>query len=192
MKTAFAVVGAAALLAVVGVLAVAVAGYYDMAADEPHWPAVEGAIEWARTRSITTHSTDLSVPAFDAQVVREGAGQYNEMCVGCHLAPGEVDRTLHDSMYPRPPDFTKAAVEPRAAFWTIKHGVKMSGMPAWGKAHNDKTIWSIVAFLQKLPGMGEPAYRELLGTAPPPVMEHERSPGHSHVHPHTHAGDAHK
>ena len=180
MKTIFAVIGAAALLAVAGIAAVAIMGYYDMGADAPHWRAVERAVGWSRTRSVSTHASDVSVPSFDAQAVKDGAREYDEMCVGCHLAPGQVDRTLHDSMYPRPPDFTKAAAEPRAAFWTIKHGIKMSGMPAWGQSHDDKTIWTMVAFLQKLPGMGEPAYREMLGVERP-EMEHEGSPGHSHA-----------
>jgi hypothetical protein len=37
----------------------------------------------------------------------------------------------------------------RRAFWTIKHGIKMSAMPAWGKTLDDVTIWNLVAFLRQ-------------------------------------------
>jgi mono/diheme cytochrome c family protein len=41
--------------------------------------------------------------------------------------------------------------DPAAAFWTIKHGIKATGMPAWGKSMGDEYIWGIVAFLDQLP-----------------------------------------
>ena len=59
---------------------------------------------------------------------------------------------------------------PAAAFWIIKHGIKMSGMPAWGKSMDDESIWSMVAFLQQLPDMSEIRYHELV----------ESSEGHTH------------
>ena len=33
----------------------------------------------------------------------------------------------------------------------VKHGLKMTGMPAWGVTHNDELLWDVVAFLRKLP-----------------------------------------
>jgi hypothetical protein len=29
-------------------------------------------------------------------------------------------------------------MEARADFWLIKHGIKMTGMPAWGASHGDE------------------------------------------------------
>jgi hypothetical protein len=49
----------------------------------------------------------------------------------------------------------------------IKHGIKMSAMPAWGASHDDATIWSMVAFLQKLPGMSAQEYKDIVARAPP-------------------------
>jgi mono/diheme cytochrome c family protein len=34
----------------------------------------------------------------------------------------------------------------RRQFWIIKHGVKASGMPGWGPAHDDQRIWAMAAF----------------------------------------------
>jgi mono/diheme cytochrome c family protein len=43
----------------------------------------------------------------------------------------------------------------------------MSGMPAWGATHDDQTVWSMVAFLQKLPGMTSAQYKDIVAKAPP-------------------------
>jgi mono/diheme cytochrome c family protein len=49
----------------------------------------------------------------------------------------------------------------------IKHGIKMSAMPAWGASHDDATIWSMVAFLQKLPDLSPAQYKDIVAKAPP-------------------------
>ena len=43
----------------------------------------------------------------------------------------------------------------------------MSAMPAWGMSHDDATIWSMVAFLQKMPDMSAEQYKEIVAKAPP-------------------------
>ena len=67
----------------------------------------------------------------------------------------------------------------------IKHGIKMSAMPAWGSSHDDATIWSMVAFLQKLPAMSAAEYTDIVARAPPD--EDMEMDGADHDHPgHTH------
>jgi mono/diheme cytochrome c family protein len=46
-------------------------------------------------------------------------------------------------------------------FWIVKNGIKMTGMPAFGPTHDDKTIWNIVAFVNQLPNMTAEQYRAL-------------------------------
>ena len=66
-------------------------------------------------------------------------------------------------MYPKPPALTASAKQwsPGELFWIIRNGIKMSGMPAWPD-HRDDDIWSIIAFLQKLPNMSEQDYGKLV------------------------------
>jgi mono/diheme cytochrome c family protein len=52
-------------------------------------------------------------------------------------------------------------VDAQRAFWTIKHGIKMSAMPAWGKSLDDATVWEIVAFVRKLPAMTPEQYQRV-------------------------------
>jgi len=43
-------------------------------------------------------------------------------------------------------------------FWIAKHGIKMSGMPSFGRTHDDETLWNITAFAMRLPGMTQEEY----------------------------------
>ena len=173
------IVGGVAL-ATLGVAAIVLfAGVYDVAADEPHWPATLRVMEWARARSVERGLKE--VPAApnlrDEALLRRGAANYSEMCAVCHSAPGAPESPLRQGLYPKPPDFTRATVPPERAFWTIKHGVKMTGMPAWGLTHDDPTIWSMVAFIERLPKLSKPQYEELVASAP---LEEAMPGGHTH------------
>lgn len=147
-------------------------GVYNVAADDPHWSITHWALDTMRDRSVRVRSTDLEVPALgDEQLIRGGAGNYDSMCATCHLSPGAADTELSLGLYPVPPAWSVlGATDPRDAFWVIKHGIKMSGMPAWGKSMDDAYVWGMVAFLQQLPGMTAEQYKVLVAS----------SPGHSH------------
>jgi mono/diheme cytochrome c family protein len=87
------------------------------------------------------------------------------MCVDCHLAPGAKQSEMREGLYPQPPDLTQHVdASPAEMFWVIKHGIKMSAMPAWGKTHDDGSIWGLVAFVQKLPELTPDQYRGLVRT----------------------------
>jgi mono/diheme cytochrome c family protein len=168
-------------------------GLYNIGADSPHWRITYALIQAMRERSLAYHSSEITVPSNlnDPQIILKGAGQYAAMCTNCHLAPGKKNSELRPGLYPLPPNLSKVRVNPREAFWVIKHGLKLSAMPAWGMSHDDATIWSMVAFLQKLPGMTPEQYKEIVAKAPPdedmePMDGGARMPM---PHSHTHAGD---
>ncbi|EAR51538.1 Cytochrome c, class I [Oceanicola granulosus HTCC2516] len=70
-------------------------------------------------------------------------------------------------MRPEPPILWHAASEweSREVFWLVKHGVKMSGMPAFGTDHEDAAIWEITAFVKELPAMRPETYESLTAGA---------------------------
>jgi mono/diheme cytochrome c family protein len=147
-------------------------GVYNVAADEPHWTLTRSVMEKVRSASIERRSADIEVPPLgDATLITSGAGNYEAMCAGCHLKPGVDATEMSRGLYPAPPNFTtRPPGDPAAAFWVIKHGIKMSGMPAWGQSMEDEYVWGLVAFLKELPGMSTDRYRELV----------EASGGHQH------------
>ena len=79
-----------------------------------------------------------------------------------------MNRTeISRGLYPRAPELRRGSgLTPAEEFWVVKHGMKMSGMPAWGVTHNDELLWDIVAFLQKLPELTPDQYQALVRSAP--------------------------
>jgi hypothetical protein len=124
------------LLVLVGAAAIAIyAGLYNMAADIPHTQPVYQLFETVRNRSIAARAWDVVVPdnLSDPNRISRGAGQYADMCSGCHLAPGMKRTEISRGLYPRAPELRrKTDITPAEQFWIVKHGVKMTGMPAWG------------------------------------------------------------
>jgi mono/diheme cytochrome c family protein len=55
----------------------------------------------------------------------------------------------------------EAPPDARRAFWTIKHGIKMSAMPAWGKTLDAAAIRDLVALVRGLPDLTPQAYQQL-------------------------------
>jgi mono/diheme cytochrome c family protein len=157
-----------AALAVLGGIGFYVgSGAYDVGADTPHWEITRRAIEVVRDRSIEVRATQIELPDLqDELMVLKGAGQYAEMCANCHLAPEQTDSKIRPGLYPKPPNLSEQRVEPKRAFWVVKHGLKMSGMPAWGLGHDDATLWSIIAFVTRLPGLSAEHYKDLVARAP--------------------------
>ena len=167
---------AAAILIALGIWL----GAYDVAADSPHWEMTEQVIQSVRERSIAVRSRGI-VPPKDLDRpdrVRAGAGLYDEMCTACHLVPSNNDSEMRRGLYPSPPAFPTIGVsDPARTFWVIKHGVKMTSMPAWGLSHTDDQIWDMVAFLLRIKGMTAADYRNLVASAP-----HEDDDHHGHAH----------
>jgi len=167
----------------IGAGAFAWSGLYNIGADDHHTRPVFAFLQTLRNRSIRLRSEDLTVPNLDdPQLILKGAGQYAAMCTGCHLSPGVDDSELRTGMYPQPPNLSRVRVDPKEAFWVIKHGIKMSAMPAWGMAgHDDPIIWSMVAFLEKLPGMTPAEYKAIVAKAPPDEdMDDDHGATHAH------------
>jgi mono/diheme cytochrome c family protein len=142
-------------------------GIFDVAADVPHSAIASSVIELVRDRSIAARSKNIQVPPLDdPKLIEEGAKHYAEMCAGCHLAPAQKQSELRNGLYPKPPDLTaRFQATPAEEFWVIKHGIKMSAMPAWGKTHDDQSLWGIVAFLQKLPELTPEQYQALVSAS---------------------------
>jgi mono/diheme cytochrome c family protein len=160
-------------------------GLYNIGADDPHTRPIYAVLEFARDRSIARRAAAIPVPDLSApETAAQGAGNYDAMCTGCHLMPGAPPTELSRGLYPAPPNLSQVAVDPAEAFWTIKHGIKASGMPAWGESMDDTYIWNMVAFLQVLPKLDAAGYRDLVARS----GGHSRGGGETDVHPHADAG----
>ncbi len=168
------------ILCTVGVVGFAYSGLFDVAADKPHSDLVLRLVETVREHSIARRAKGIAVPRLDdAGLLASGGADYNEMCSGCHLRPGVASSEIRDALYPQPPDLTKTKrADPAQTFWIIKHGIKMSAMPAWGATHDDARMWAMVAFLQQLPRLTPQQYQILTARGD----GDEEGEGHAHHH----------
>ena len=151
-------------LALIGIFAIILAlvaavfflgGFYNVAANEPDPRVVSWSLEKLRSASIA-RSAHFAAPANldDAGMVQAGARAYSQRgCSCCHGAPGVKSPDFYKGINPEPPDLKDvASSEPAELFWVIKNGVKMTGMPSFSAiGMQDNEIWSVVAFIRKLP-----------------------------------------
>ena len=153
------------VVVIIGLLGFIYSGLYNIAADEPHWGVTRRMLATAREQSIQTRMDKVVVPAnlTDSERYRRGAQSYASMCEVCHLGPGIKPTPVHEGLMPQPPDLAKVAAHhsPEYLFWTTKHGIKLTGMPAWGETHSDEELWDIIAFLEKLSQMTPEQYSQL-------------------------------
>jgi mono/diheme cytochrome c family protein len=115
-----------------------------------------------KDQSIKSQARDIKVPELDDPAkVHAGFRNYQAMCVSCHNAPGAEESELSKGLYPPAPNLAEAAPNRTSAelYMIIKHGIKMSGMPAWEPTHSGDEIWGLVAFLRVLPDMSPEEYR---------------------------------
>lgn len=164
-----------AALLVVGIGAFIYSGIYNIGADDPHTRFVHIAVETLRDRSVAVRAKSIAVPPLDdSDLLLSGGPDYAEMCAGCHLQPGITSSEFRDALYPQPPNLTQPSKKnPAEMFWVIKHGIKMSAMPAWGSTHNDERMWAMVAFIQRLPELTPAQYQILTARG-------SKTGGHNH------------
>ena len=159
---------AALTVALLGAAALAfvAAGFVPVAADAGHWPITRVLLHYAMKRSVATQSMGVEAPALDAPwLVRKGAGHYANGCMPCHGAPGVPRSVVATRMTPEPPFLPRSLgareLTREELFWIVKHGIKYTAMPSWATQNRDDEVWSMVAFLERLPDLSPSAWRGL-------------------------------
>jgi mono/diheme cytochrome c family protein len=165
-------------------------GYIDFAADQKapfgeEKMAMNAVDAWTDRRA-----PDAKNPvAATEENIAAGAQVYLDHCAGCHGVPSNPDSQFARSFYPPVPEFFRDAPDmpENQNFYIIRHGIRWSGMPAWGKTLSDTQIWEIVTFLsnvEKLP----PAAQKVFGAQPanaaaPANAPMQMAPGMKMDHP---------
>ena len=182
-------VGGLATLAILAATATAVimSGAYDVAATQPH----NGLTHWILTttmrHSVTNRATQSGkpMPVTEELAVR-GFADFDEMCVTCHGAPGKERSEIGKGLNPPPPDLATAARgwSDAELFWIIKNGVRMTGMPAFGKTHDDERIWALAIVVRQLTDMTAERYAERTQTKD--QSPDKKQPADTHAKGHEH------
>ena len=85
----------------------------------------------------------------------QGINLYDQHCAICHgTAAGTSSASpVAKGLYPSPPQFASEGVEDDpegVSYWKIKHGIRLTGMPAWGPDLTDRQIWTLALFLKHM------------------------------------------
>jgi mono/diheme cytochrome c family protein len=169
------------ILATIGGLAIAVAigaavfffgGFYSVAGTAEDPAVVNWALVQVRTASIDRYANDQPPASInDPASVQTGAKAFAAHgCTTCHGGPGVEWAKFSEGLHPDPPDLKKVVDQrsPAQLFWVVKHGINMTGMPSFELAGvKDDEIWSIVAFLKKLPKVSETDYKTWTAASAP-------------------------
>ena len=143
-------------------------GYIDFAADQKPSSTEEKIAMDAVDASTDRRAPDAKNPLAPTEAnIAAGAQLYLDHCAGCHGVPSNPDSQFGRSFNPPVPEFFKDAPDMSESqnFYIIQHGIRWTGMPAWGQTLSDTQIWEIVKFLgnvEKLP----PAAQKVLGPQP--------------------------
>ena len=154
-------------------------GIYNVAATKPHSWIVYWLTEQTMRRSVRARTADITVPPLnDPALVERGFRGFDKYCTQCHGAPGVAPEKFALGMLPPPANLAHTAREWSAAemFWAVKHGIAMTGMPAWEFRLPDSDLWAIVAFMQQLPLLSPVQYQQLRKDLKRP--DHEKDPAH--------------
>jgi mono/diheme cytochrome c family protein len=164
MKTLLALIGVLAILCAIAAAAFFFGGFYDVSASVDDPPFVKSALANIRLASISRHATDTPPMSLeDPATVQAGARAFSERgCFNCHGAPGVEWAKFSEGLRPDPPDLKELVDQrkPQELFWVVKNGIHMTGMPSFGLIEvPDREIWTIVAFLKKLPNVSDADFK---------------------------------
>jgi len=167
IKTVLLTLATLGILAAAGAMAMIYGGLYNVAATEQHLQPVFSVLETAMRQSVRLRARDVRPPPLDdPALVLRGAACYSAKCVQCHGGPGVAQDDIGKSMQPLPGPLVDARQRwnARELYWVTKHGIRMSGMPAWEFRLPEEDLWAVVAFLQKLPDLTPAQYAAVTET----------------------------
>jgi mono/diheme cytochrome c family protein len=139
--------------------AVVIVGFYQINVDALQEPghletvfatqAKHLLVRWSSREGIPPAPTNLQAS------IEEGDKLYGTECAMCHGPDGHTATDAGRWMYPRASDLTSPAVQQysdRELFWIVKNGIRLSGMPAFGRVESDEHIWNLSHYVRTLRG----------------------------------------
>jgi mono/diheme cytochrome c family protein len=96
-----------------------------------------------------------------------GVKLYAQNCAVCHGDASGKATDVAKGLYQKPPQLAKDGVEDDpdgVTFWKLSHGIRWTGMPAFGKTLKEDQIWQLTLFLKTmdhLPPAAQKAWQQV-------------------------------
>ena len=178
------------LIIILGGLGFAMLGMFPTPAnvEPPHWERhlANEAVDASMERHAPRVTNPLS--ATD-QNLEDGMKIYTVNCAGCH---GGLDRKPTDfghSFYPPAPNLISDPPDDPEwhIFYTVRTGIRYTGMPAWDKTLSEQDMWKVTSFLShmdKLPPAVQDYWKANFNVAPAAADEKKEDEKKEEKHDH--------
>ncbi len=183
LKTVLVILGVAVLAGVVLAAAVAVRTINrGFSAREQPSAAEAAAARLVRRLAVPRRSRNLANPVYPSdEVFADARAHFADHCAGCHANDGSGDTAIGQNLYPKAPDMRLEATQSLTdgeLYTIIQDGIRLTGMPAWGKAgdENDEDSWKLVHLIRHFKDLTPEHLKEMQRLNPkgPDELEEER------------------
>ncbi len=123
------------------------------------------------------------IPADEANYIA-GAQVYHDHCEVCHATSQGKQTAIAQGMFPTPPKLLvgKGVTDDEAGetYWKVSNGIRLTGMPGFGKALSETQMWQVSLLLANADKLSDSvkqalAIAETSGSQPaPPAPAHTR------------------
>ena len=151
------------LIALALAVAVVIVGWNQIKLDALQEPgSVETFLATVVKQFLVSRSSREGIPPPPSNLqesIAEGDKLYASDCSMCHGSDGHTPSDFGRWMYPRASDLTSPVVQrysDRELFWIVKNGIRLSGMPAFGRVESEEHIWNLVNYLRTMQGSAHP------------------------------------
>jgi mono/diheme cytochrome c family protein len=151
------------------------------ARDEPSWveKVVAGRVRALAVPARVRHAKNPVSPT--PEVLADAREHFADHCAVCHANDGSGSTTIGQNLYPKAPDMRQHDTQRLTdgeLYSIIQNGIRLTGMPAWGKAgdDNDEDSWKLVQFIRHLNELTPEQLKEMqkLNPKSPAEFEEER------------------
>jgi len=140
-----------------------------------------GALETALARGARRFAVpravrDLENPIPASQdIITAGRAHFADHCASCHANDGSGNTEMGQGLFPKAPDMATVSQEltDGELFYVIEHGIRFTGMPAWGTGTpaGEEASWHLVHFIRHLPQIRNSEIEEMEAMNPRSPVE---------------------
>jgi mono/diheme cytochrome c family protein len=175
------------LVLVLGGLGFAMLGFFPTPANVEPGHLERRLAMGAVDASMERHAPRINNPLTPTdQNLEDGMKLYTMNCALCHGGLDRKPSSLAKSLYPPPPNLISDPPDDPEwhIFYTVRTGVRYTGMPSWDKTLSEQDMWKItmlLSHLDKLPPAVQDYWKANFNAAPTSTDE-KKEGGEMHDH----------
>ncbi len=135
----------------------------------------------ARSLAVPSRAKKMKNPLPNTpENLHEAMAHWADHCALCHANNGSGDTEIGKNLYPKAPDMRLNDTQKLSdgeIYYTIKNGIRLTGMPAWGEPGDaDDENWKLAYFVRHLPELKSDEIQDMerLNPKGPPEMQEEQ------------------